>query len=319
MANTAIALEENKGPYSVDYVNANSGNNAVTLINGKYVLTASNATFIADGVAPGDLVHFTASSVSGQVGAHEIAEVVSNQQVVLNTTATSTANSYYVTRTMSKSQSAASVASTSETFNTNRVVHVQPDLVGVSVYGATKYLPGYYLAAALAGMGAGFPVQQGFTNIGVAGISDLKHSTFYFSRTDLGTMASAGTLLFAQDSQGGLAYCRHELTTDMSTLEYRELLKVKNWDFLSYYYYDKLKSFIGSWNITADSISIIRQTIIAASELVKSKKLPKIGAPLVGYTVNSVAQNKVNKDNLDVSLSIAIVDPMNYINMHLVI
>lgn len=315
IVNTAIPTQQYIGQFTPSFVNANGGNNAVTVIAGKYVLTASNATFISDGIAPGDSVYFTASSVGGQVGAHQVLEVISNQQLVIQTTATSTAISYYVSRLMTKTQSAAAVAATSTALMDKRVWHVQPDLVGVSVNGVTKYLPGYYLACGLAGMGAGFPVQQGFTNIGVAGITDLKHSNFYFSKSDLGAMAATGTCLFAQASQGGIPYCRHELTTDVSVLEYRELLVVKNWDFLSYFYHDKLSSFVGSWNIVPDTITTIYQNVTASSELIKAKKLPKIGSPLLSYKILSLKQNAYNKDNLDCQLRVEVVYPLNYLNL----
>jgi hypothetical protein len=262
---------------------------------------------------------FSAATPSGQAGAHQVLNVVSNQQLVIAATATSTAVSFYVSRTMSKTQSATAVKLTSQNFGTGRVWHIQPDTVGVTIGGVVKYLPGYYLACGLAGMGAGFPVQQGFTNIGVAGITDLKNSNFTFSKADLNSMAEGGTCLFVQDTQGGIPYCRHELTTDVSVLEYREMLVVKNWDFLSYFYYDKLKAFIGSWNITPDTINTIRQNITAASELVKSKKLPKIGAPLLSYAITKLEQNKFNKDNLDVNLNISVVYPLNYLNLHIII
>lgn len=319
LGNTAIAKQQNIGQYSTSYANSNSGNNNVSMIGGKYVLTSSNSTFISDGVAPGDIVYFTAATPGAQVGAHQVLEVTSNQQLVVQATATSTGVSFYVSRTMSKSQSASAVSAFSTSMNTGRFWHIQPDTVGVSIGGVTKYLPGYYLCAALAGMVAGFPVQQGFTNIGVAGIVDLKNSNFYFSKADLNNMAEDGVCLFVQDSQGGIPYCRHELTTDMSVLEYREMLVVKNWDFLSYFYYDKLKMFIGSWNITPDTINTIRQTITAASELLKAKKLPKIGAPLLSYKINKLEQNAFNKDNLDVQLATGVVYPLNFLNLHLVI
>jgi hypothetical protein len=319
IVNSAIPTTQSIGQYSSSFVNANAGNNSVSLIAGKYVLTSSNSTFISDGVAPGDMVYFTVATPSGEVGAHQVLEVVSNQQLVIQTSQVSAAVSFYISRTMSKSQSATAVADFSRTMNHSRVWHVQPDTVGISINGVTKYLPGYYLCAALAGMVAGFPVQQGFTNIGVAGILDLKRSNFFFSKDNLNTMAEAGVCLFVQESQGGLPYCRHELTTDMTVLEYREMLVVKNWDYLSYFYLDKLKGFIGSWNITPDTMNTVRQTITAASELVKAKKLPKIGAPLLGYKINKLEQNAFNKDNLDVELDISVVYPLNYLNLHLVI
>ena len=319
LVNTAIPLQQYIGSATPDAPNSNGGNNAVTLISGKYVLTSSNSTFITDGVAAGDTVYFTAATPNGQVGGHKVLEVVSNQQLVLQTTTLSTGVSFYVSRSMSKTQSAAAVAAASTTFGSRRVWHIQPDIVGVTIDGVVKFLPGYYLCCGLAGMGAGFPVQQGFTNIGVAGISDLQHSNFYFSKAELNAMAEAGTCLFVQDTQGGIPYVRHELTTDMTVLEYREILIVKNWDFLSYYYYDRLKGFIGSWNITPDTLNTVRQTLVASSELMKTKKLPKIGAPLLSYKINKLEQNQYNKDNVDVELQVGLVYPLNYLSLYLII
>lgn len=316
IVNTAIPTTLNIGQYSSTNLNTNGGNNAVALSGSNYVLTASNATFISDGAVPGDMVNITSVS-TGTPGSYQIQTVVSNQQVVINATGAITGANYYVSRPLTKSQSANSVMLASQVFGDKRVWHVQPDIVGVSIGGVTKYLPGYYLCCGLAGMGAGFPVQQGFTNIGVAGISDLSHSNYYFSQADLNTMASGGTCVFVQDTQGGIPYCRHAMTTDISTLEYREQLVVKNWDFLSYFYYDKVKSFIGRWNITPDTINTIRQTLISSSELVKSQKLPKIGAPLLGYKILDLTQDVNNKDTLVVHMSISIVYPLNYLQLHL--
>lgn len=318
LANTAMPLVQNVGPYSIISPNDYAEGIYTTLVTGAYVLTAQNATFVSDGVLPGDIINFAAATATPtQVGAHTVVSVISNQQLIVNTTAAATAISYYITRSMSKTQTAVAVASVSSTNNTSKVVHVQPDLVGVSVNGVTKYLPGYYLCAGLGGMGAGFPVQQGFTNIGVAGIVDLQHSNFYFSKTDLNNMAGAGTCFFVQDTQGGNPYCRHELTTDMTSLNSREILKVKELDFLSYFYYDKLKSFIGSWNITGSSINTLRQTIVAGSELIKSQSLPKIGAVLLSYKIVTLIQDPVNTDHVTAVVSVAIGTPMNYVDLTL--
>lgn len=320
LVNTTIPTTQNIGPYSSNFVNANGGNNTITIVNGAYVLTASNATFMSDGVTPGDSIVVTAATGSPtQVGSLQVQQVLSNQQVVVAATGTATAVSYYVSRKLSKSQQAAAIAAVSTTFNDQRVIHVQPDTVGVTVNGVVKYLPGYYLCAALGGMVAGFPVQQGFTNVGVAGIADLKFSNFYFTRAQMNTIAGAGTFLFVQETQGSIPYVRHELTTNMSVLEYRELLVVKNWDWLSYAYYDVLKGFIGKWNITPDTLNTIRQTIVSASELYKGQKLPKIGAPLLSYKIASLAQDPNNKDTLIINLNISVVYPLNYINLYLII
>jgi hypothetical protein len=319
LTNTLIPLTQSIGQFSSGFVNSNGGNNAITLTGTDYTLTASNATFISDGLVAGDNIQITASTPGTQVGAHKVLTVVSNQQVIIEATATATAVSYYATRNLTKSQQATAVAATSTTFSDKRVIHIQPDIVGVTVNGVVTYLPGYYLCAAIGGMVSGFPVQMGFTNVGLAGISDLKHSNYYFSKADLNTMAEKGTFLIVQATQGGIPYVRHQLTTDVSVLEFRELLVVKNWDFLSYYFYDKMAPFIGQWNITKETLNTIRQSLVASAEQLLTRKLPKIGAPLLSYNIRKLEQDANNKDNVNCELLISVVYPLNYLNLFLII
>jgi hypothetical protein len=281
-------------------------------------------TFVAKQVTPGDTLVVTASNLSTTIGSWTVDEVINDNTLAITGFSAlaitgSTTFTYHIVRTLTRRQRAEEIAAKSVVFGSNRVWHVQPDLVGVSISGAVKFLPGYYLCAALGGITSGFPIQQGFTNISVAGIEDLSNSNFYFKRDELNLIAEAGTCLFVQDTQGGIPYCRHALTTDMTVLEYREILKVKNWDFLSYYFYDKLKGFIGTWNITPDTLSNMRQVLNASIELLKGQKLPKIGPPLLSGTIELLEQSAVNKDNINIRIKLEIVSPNNYTNLYLVI
>ena len=318
LVNVKTPDEQSVGQYSATFLNAATG---ITIENiaGKFVLNAANATFLSDALVPGDIIKVVSATPGTSINDYVVQEVVSNQQVVIDATEAAINVSYWASRKLTKTQQADWVSKTSAQFNDKRVINIQPDTCGVSIGGVTKYLPGYYLACAIAGMTAGFPVQQGFTNIGLAGITDLKRSNFYFTRAQMNHMAETGTFLIVQDVQGGTPYVRHAMTTDISVLEYREYLVVKNWDYLSYYFYDKLKPFIGTWNITTDTLNNIRQTVVASAELLKSKKLPKIGPPLVDYNLASIGQNAVNKDNIDINLKIAVVYPNNYTNLYLII
>jgi hypothetical protein len=320
LVNSAIPTSTVVGIYNANLVNANLGNNLVSLINGAYVLTASNASFISDGVVPGDTIHATTGSGNNiHVYDWKVLSVISNQQVQVNATGTASAVSYYVRRTLTRAQQSKAVVAMSKSFGDKRVSHVQPDLCGVSVGGVVKYLPGYYLCCALAGLISGLPVQQGLTNIGIAGISDLARSNFYFTRPQLNEMAAAGTLLLVQEDRGTIPFVRHELTTDMTVLEYREIQQVKNLDFLSYYFHDIFAGFIGKWNITPDSLNTLRQTFTAAGRQLQGKKLPKIGAPLVDFQIQKLEQDANNKDNVNAVIPVKIPTVMNYINIYLVV
>jgi hypothetical protein len=319
LMNTAIPSIAYVGQYNPNLVNANGGNNAVTLINTDYVLTSSNAQFVSDGVIPGDTVKITAHTPTSQVVTSvTVQEVLSNQQVVVDSPIALAGVNYYVQRTLTKVQQAEAVAAASTSFGSSRVFHIQPDLIGVIVDGVTKYLPGYYAAAAISGLVAGLPAQQSLTNIGLAGVVDLLHSNRYFTRAQLSTISAAGTFLLVQESAGTIPYIRHSLSTDMSVLQYREMQQVKNIDFLSYFFHDILKSFPGRYNITPDTLQILRTTIIAGAKLLQGKKLPKIGPPLLDYQIKTLTQDTVNKDTVIVEMPVTMPTVMNYINLYLI-
>jgi hypothetical protein len=319
LMNTAIPTVAYIGQYNPDLVNANGGNNAVTLISSVYVLGSSNAQFVSDGVVPGDTVKITSHTATSQViTSLTVQSVLNNQQVVVNSPIPLAAVNYYIQRTLTKVQQAEAVAAASTTFGSSRVYHIQPDLVGVVVNGVTKYLPGYYAAAAISGLVSGLPAQQSLTNIGLAGSVDLLHSNRYFTRAQLSTISASGTFLLVQEAAGQIPYIRHSLSTDMTVLQYREMQQVKNIDFLSYFFHDILKGFPGRYNITPDTLQILRTTIVAGAKLLQGKKLPKIGPPLLDYQISSLAQDTVNKDTVIVNMSVSMPTVMNYINLYLI-
>jgi hypothetical protein len=185
-------------------------------------LQDTTETFVSKQVTPGDLLVVTASGGGNNVtiGSYVIDEVI-NETTIAPQGFSSFANggtiSYHIIRNLTRRQRAEEVAAKSRVFGSNRVWHVQPDLVGVNVLGSVKFLPGYYLCAAVGGLVSGFPVQQGFTNISVAGIEDLQNSNFYFRAEELDLMAQGGTCLFVQETQDGAPYCRHAIESYLST------------------------------------------------------------------------------------------------------
>lgn len=318
VVNSAIPTTQNIGSYSATNVNANGGLNAITNVNGAYILNVSNATFMSDGVSAGDIVNVTAATGITAPATIKVRAVLNNQQVQLDTTSTATAVSYYVSRNLTKSQQADHVVGMCRTFGSNRVMYV-PQGAGVTVNGVVKYLPGYYLCCALAGLISGLPVQQSLTNVGLAGVSDVKFGNFYFTRPQLGNMAAAGACLVVQESQGYIPYVRHSLTTDMTTLYYREIQQVKNLDFLAYYFYDILKGFIGRYNITPDTLRILRQTITAAGAQLQGKTLPRLGAPLLDFNIKTLKQDPNNKDNVIAEIPVTTPVVLNFVSLYLLI
>lgn len=225
---------------------------------------------------------------------------------------------YYIDRSITKTEVAEYIAEVSTGFNSKRIWHIQPDSISADVEGTTQAgLPGYYLACVVAGTCAGEAVQQNMTNFPVSGVIDLQHSNYYFRRSQLRMMAGAGTSFYIQSVEGGVPFSTHALTTELTALATREQMKVKNLDFLSYYFKNLIKPYVGTWNITEDLLVSVRGSIEAGAALLMDKKLPRIGAPLVGYEIVYLEQNPVNKDRVRAKIRVALVDPANYFDIDL--
>ena len=117
--------------------------------------------------------------------------------------------------------------------NTHPVANQSPfPTIKTTVQGLEKALPSYYAAAAIVGQVGALPPQQGHTNYPIPGLTGVVGSE-KFTKAQLNRMAGGGTFILAQDVQGGAVYCRHQLSTDMTSIETRELSITKIVDFVA--------------------------------------------------------------------------------------
>ena len=121
-----------------------------------------------------------------------------------------------------------------------------------------------------------------------------------------------------QETEESAPYVRHQLTTDMSTVEFQELSFVKNYDYISYICRDTLKPFIGRWNVTSPTLAAIRTSLAAALETLKLDVQAQIGAPVVDYSITSVATLPDNRTRVEAYVDITMPYPLNTIGLHLV-
>ena len=174
------------------------------------------------------------------------------------------------------------------------------------------------LGAVIGGMTAGLPSHQGFSRLGVAGISLLRHSSDYFSEQQLTQLSDGGWYVFVQQTPTSLPYSIHQLTTDPSTLESGEYSIVKNFDFVSLFFADILEPFLGIWNINTDTLGFIRQALNTGIESLKLRRVSKIGAPLNSANITSLAISTASTDRVEVYMAVDLPKPLNVIGLHLV-
>jgi hypothetical protein len=304
-----------------------------------------SGTYVSSGVAAGDILQFpadpdatiTTSSVFTNL---IVASVLSNQRLLIvnngqdsSTTqnelphgakriggalVTQGALNYQVVRNLSKDQQVTDLVAVAQSFNSSRQILVWPDLCDVAgVTNGTKQ-PGYYLACAAGGMTAGMPSQQGFTNIGIAGIAQIYDSNTYFTDTQLTSLSDGGWFVYAQATPAALPYAIHQLTTDPATLESGEYSIVKNFDFVSIFFTDILQDFLGSYNITPETLLLLQAALNTGAQLLLLRTVAKIGAPLLSFSITTLEVSPTSADRVLIYCAIGLPNPLNVIELHLV-
>ncbi len=309
------------------------------------ILKDANGTFVSDGVKPGDVIQFpadpTTNDFTGNLQSLVVASVLSESrlEIVNNGQDTSTTQNelphgvsrlgsvlvpstatlnYRVQRALTKDEQITNLVALAQSFKSRRTVLVWPDVVDVAgVTGGTSQ-PGYYLSCAVGGMTAGLPSHQGFTNLGIAGVSEIYHSNTYFNDTQLTDLSNGGWYVFAQQTPTSLPFTIHQLTTDTSTLESGEYSVVKNFDFVSLFFVDILEEFLGVYNVTTDTLVLIRAALNIGGDTLKLRTFAKIGAPLTSFSILDLGVSPTFADRVITHLSVGLPKPLNNVELHLV-
>lgn len=173
-------------------------------------------------------------------------------------------------------------------------------------------VPGYYWAAAVAGQVAGQAPQQGFTNLPIAGsMTRVKYSNDYFTQTQLNEIATGGTYIIHQSTPQAAPSCRHQLSTDMSSIELRELNITKVLDYTAKLIRNTLTPFIGRYNITPEFLKVMTMSLNSIGD-----RLVREGV-IIGMRVLQVAQSTTERDNVLVTVEVQVPYPVNYIKITL--
>lgn len=309
------------------------------------ILKDASGTFIASGVAAGDLIQVPADPNAAITSASVftsfvVASVLSDQRVKIvnngqdtSTVAnelphgakrtggalvTTTAVNYQIVRTLSKNQQVTELVAVAQSFKSRRTILVWPDKVDVAGVVGGESQPGYYASCAVGGMTAGLPSQQGFTNLGIAGISQIYDSNTYFTDSQLTDLSNGGWYVFAQQTPSSLPYTIHQLTTDPSTLESGEFSVVKNFDFVSMFFVEILEDFLGQYNVTVETLTLLQAALNTGGDLLKLRTVAKIGAPLTSFSITELGQSPVSEDRVRAYVAIGLPKPLNVFELHLV-
>jgi len=206
---------------------------------------------------------------------------------------------------------ASRVASYGAEYGNRRAFLVWPPRVVATVGSNSEFLDGHYLAATIASMVGFQSVGKGFTNLTVSGFTGLRYSNRHFSKAQLDEIAGGGTMIVVQDVESGPFKIRHQLATDVSTVQKRELSITKQVDYFAKTLRDSLADRIGGSNITSEFIQGLGMNVQAIVASMVQRGI------ITSANLTSIVQDSTNPDTINIVIQVSPLYPCNYIEITL--
>lgn len=170
---------------------------------------------------------------------------------------------------------------------------------------------GFHAAATVAGQISGFLPETPLTNQVLTGFSKVKYSSDWFNDAHLNTIAEGGNMIFYQTTDAAPVTCRHQLTTDMTSVERREINILKTLDYVAKFVRNGLVGYIGRYNITPQFLKLLKMTVQAqALFLVREGRLNDM-------KISQLIQDEIQKDTILLTFEVEVKYPVNYIKITL--
>jgi hypothetical protein len=210
-----------------------------------------------------------------------------------------------------KNKVAETVNEIAQTFGNRRVRYVFPELVVAPVLGISKQIPGYYACAAYAGLTSSQPPQQPFSNLLIKGFTDVIKTSRYFSDTQLDVIAGGGVFILVNDKAGLPIYCRHQLTTDTTSLEVQEHSITVQLDAVVKLQRSRFRRFLGNRNLTQELLGEF-STVADAT----IKFLVNEAGTVDDIVIKNLSVNPKRKDGLILEEFVTPFYPLNNIQVY---
>jgi len=275
----------------------------------------ANAHFItaATRVNPSDKLVIKSGASAGE---YEILAVISDSELIVNTQfgVFETGLEYQINQgSVSKLDLAKWFSQISASFAERRITNIYCPFVGSSSDGVSvDILPGYFYNCVIAGAIQVLAPQAGLTNMVIPGFSQVFYVSDYFTEKQLDEIASGGTFIIMQNNKWTVPYCRHQLTTDMSMLEKRELSCVKDLDYIAKMGRETLRPYIGRFLVNEVTMTTLYSVANAFLQRCKDDGLANANSNLMKIYVDPNA-----RDTVVICLEIELPVPLNKIKLYI--
>jgi len=216
------------------------------------------------------------------------------------------------TTSTGRAQLAAALASKATAYGYRRVRYVQPSSATYLESGSSTSIHGMYTCAALAGLCASTAPQQSFTGLTLAGIESVSGSWDLLSASDMDTAAGGGVWWLIQQDSYSAVETRHQLTTDVTSLQTREASITHVLDYITKRLRVSMQGLAGKFNLTRnflDYVSILVSSVIGGMT----------GTIVSKITITNIYIDSQQPDTLYVDISVTPYYPANQINVTLVV
>lgn len=198
-------------------------------------------------------------------------------------------------------------------YKNRRMMFVTPDKAKATIDGLEQEIEGFYICAALAGKTASKLPADPLTEVGIRGFTGLKGATDRYGEIQYRIMDGGGLWNMFQEAAGQAIKTRHQLTSDMSSIEKREFSILTALDFTAKFMRAGLRNFIGRFNITQNLQSSISTAVDGLGSFLTSQGV------LDGFTVTRLVQNPEQPDSLLLDIVVKVFYPCNEIKITLIV
>ncbi len=277
-------------------------------------LLCANATFVANGVRPGDTIHinYQPDNKGGTVfDSYTVDTVVSDTQLTVTQAPASDltiAVKMEVYRTSTASEYAALVAAVAESHEDRRVCALWCDWLA---FGGETNVSKSILAAYIAGLRSAVAQHQPLSNYELQNLDIM--ITIPLGGSHLNTMASGGIWIVYEDESGDV-FSRHQLTTDMQDVGHREQSVTTNADAVVRDFRDNVQDLYGKGNVSDEMIELIRSRMYSVKSQITARNFPpQIGPQLQDMTIEKLLKDPVNKDRIIAEVDLDLPEPLNHL------
>lgn len=284
------------------------------------LVTIAGGKLITAGVRAGDsvLLNFRVNQQQDTVyDTYTVAQVRTETTLSLVeelSAAITTPTRVKIQRNYTGNEIAQSWAEATQAANSRRVKYVFPS----QFKWLGEAIPSYYMAALLAGIKSAILPHQGMTNMtltsGIDQTDGVWQTYATLSPEDLDIIAGSGTFIVAQKYINDTPYVRHQLTTAYDEgATYREDSVTSNVDHISYAIHERLKPFIGRYNLNPDTMHLANAELEAELRYRMSGDNSSItaGNQLLGYTVTQFTRDTILRDKATAKIVADVPTPWN--------